>query len=86
MKKEEEEMTLLLPAFNPAQNGNPKTVRPVSAISRASRFRPDRDDRDFPTTRKWNKIFKISVFSFVSVFLVIYWSISMTAWLTVETL
>ena len=86
MRKEEEQMTLLLPAFNPAQNGNLQNVRPASAISKSSRFRPDRDDRDFPTTRKWNKIFMISVASFTSVFFVIYWSVSLTAWFTVETL
>ena len=79
-------MTLLLPAFNPAQNGNLQNVPPASAISKSSRFRPDHDNRDFPTTRKWNKIFMISVASFTSVFLVIYWSVSFTAWFTVETL
>jgi len=70
MRKEEEQMNLLLPAFNPApaQNGNFQTVRPASAVSKSSRFRADRDDRNFPTTRRWNKIFQMTVACSVSIF------------------
>ena len=88
MKKEEEEMVLLLPNWDPVPNKDLKTVRPASSVSRNSnlRHRPDRVDKDFPRTRRWNKIFKIFIACFVSVFLVIYWSVALTAWFSEESL
>ena len=88
MKKEEEESTndVPLPALYSAPNESVRIVRPVSAISRASGFRSDRDDRNFPITSKWNRTFKIFITTFVSIFLIIYWSIALSAWISEEKL
>ena len=62
-------------AFNPvpAQNGNLQTVRPGSDVSKSSRFRADHNDRNCPTTRRWNKISQMKIACSVSVFLIGYW-------------
>ena len=87
MKKEEEDTVVVpLPAFYSEPIEILKALRPESSVSRTSGYRSDRDDRNFPVTQRWNKIFKLFIFCFVSIFIVIYWSVAFTAWITVETL
>ena len=62
-------------AFNPVpeQNGNLQTVRPASDVSKSSRFRASHNDRNYPTTRRWNKIFQMKLACSVLLFLIRYW-------------